>query len=169
MDKEEEKLPWTDERVTLLKQRWKEGHSSGQIARELGGVTRNAVVGKIHRLNLQGRAAPKKEQKEKVVKPSKPTSVKSEKTASTSKPAVLVAEAIVPLKLPEPEPLVIVRGQRVTILHLSDKTCKWPIGEPGTDDFCFCGHKPRDKSPYCEFHTRAAYQPMQDRRHRIFG
>ncbi|MDO8354066.1 MAG: GcrA family cell cycle regulator [Aestuariivirga sp.] len=43
------------------------------------------------------------------------------------------------------------------------------MGDPGSEDFCFCGHSPRDKSPYCEYHARAAYQPMQDRRHRKFG
>jgi GcrA cell cycle regulator len=76
------------------------------------------------------------------------------------------------IALPEPQPLRLVdlpKGGRVTILHLSDKTCKWPIGDPGSEDFCFCGHSPRDKSPYCEYHARAAYQPMQDRRHRKFG
>ena len=55
---------------------------------------------------------------------------------------------------------------RVTILHLSDKTCKWPIGDPGSEEFCFCGHGPREGSPYCEYHARLAYQPMQDRRNR---
>jgi GcrA cell cycle regulator len=74
-----------------------------------------------------------------------------------------------PLSVPEPKPLRLVelpRDGRVTILHLSDKTCKWPIGDPGAEDFCFCGHKPREGSPYCEYHARLAYQPLQDRRHR---
>jgi GcrA cell cycle regulator len=71
--------------------------------------------------------------------------------------------------LPAPEPLRLVdlpKGGRVTILHLSDKTCKWPIGDPGQEEFCFCGHGPRVGSPYCEYHARLAYQPLQDRRHR---
>ena len=74
-----------------------------------------------------------------------------------------------PAALPEPQPLRLVdlpQDGRVTILHLSDKTCKWPIGDPGSEEFCFCGHGPRDGSPYCEYHARLAYQPMQDRRNR---
>jgi GcrA cell cycle regulator len=74
------------------------------------------------------------------------------------------------LALPEPQPLRLVdtaKGDgRITILQLSDKTCKWPSGDPGNEDFCFCGHKPREGSPYCEYHARLAYQPLQDRRHR---
>ena len=74
-----------------------------------------------------------------------------------------------PAALPEPLPVRLVdlpKGGRVTILHLSDKTCKWPIGDPGHEEFCFCGHGPREGSPYCEYHARLAYQPLQDRRHR---
>jgi GcrA cell cycle regulator len=76
------------------------------------------------------------------------------------------------MTLPEPKPLRLVdlpKDGRITILHLSERTCKWPIGDPGTEEFCFCGHAPRDKSPYCEYHARAAYQPIQDRRQRRFG
>ena len=71
------------------------------------------------------------------------------------------------MPLPEPKPLRLVdsaKDGRITILHLTDKTCKWPIGDPQHDDFCFCGHGPRDGSPYCEYHARIAYQPAQERR-----
>ena len=66
-----------------------------------------------------------------------------------------------PVKLPEPVPLT--NGARITIMELTAETCRWPIGEPGTEDFCFCGCSPRYLSPYCEYHARIAYQPMQDR------
>jgi GcrA cell cycle regulator len=167
--------------VELLKKLWTEGLSASQIAGRLGaGVTRNAVIGKVHRLNLSGRAqqprstqprAPRKQREPSLAggrpgggRPGMPTA------GSTALKHVLRAEMQPrPMALPEPKPLRLVdlpQGGRVTILHLSDKTCKWPIGDPGSEDFCFCGHGPRDGSPYCEYHARLAYQPMQDRRNR---
>ena len=85
------------------------------------------------------------------------------------KPMMRADVHIRPAALPEPQPLRLVdlpQDGRVTILHLSEKTCKWPIGDPGSEDFCFCGHGPREGSPYCEYHARLAYQPLQDRRNR---
>jgi GcrA cell cycle regulator len=173
------KLSWTDERVELLKKLWTEGLSASQIAGRLGaGVTRNAVIGKVHRLNLSGRAqqprqaaprAPRKQREPSLPghgngRPSMPTA-----GATALKPMSRTEAQPRPVALPEPEPLRLVdlpKDGRVTILHLSDKTCKWPIGDPGAEDFCFCGHNPREGSPYCEYHARQAYQPLQDRRHR---
>ena len=177
-----EKMPWTDERVELLKKLWTEGHSASQIAARLGmGVTRNAVIGKVHRLNLSGRVTQPRSTEprapRKTREPSHPgRPMGSPSMPSTGNTALKTFVRPEPIQrqiaLPEPQPLRLVdlpKGGRVTILHLSDKTCKWPIGDPGSEDFCFCGHSPRDKSPYCEYHARAAYQPMQDRRHRKFG
>ena len=174
------KLSWTDERVELLKKLWTEGLSASQIAGRLGsGVTRNAVIGKVHRLNLSGRApqprtsqprAPRKQREPSLAgrangMPSMPTA-----GATALKPMLRVEVQPRPQSLPEPKPVRLVDlpkgGGRVTILHLSEKTCKWPIGDPGSDEFCFCGHGPRDGSPYCEYHARLAYQPLQDRRMR---
>ena len=174
------KLSWTDERVELLKKLWTEGLSASQIAGRLGnGVTRNAVIGKVHRLNLSGRvqqqrvAQPRqpRKQREPSLAPRAGGSMPSMPTAGSSalKPMMRAETHIRPQAIPEPQPLRLVdlpKDGRVTILHLSDKTCKWPIGDPGHDDFCFCGHKPRDGSPYCEYHARLAYQPLQDRRQR---
>ncbi len=173
------KMPWTDDRVELLKKLWSEGLSASQIAARLAqGVTRNAVIGKVHRLNLSGRAqqprnaAPRAPRKQR--EPSHPgrgTGTPSLPTAGNTalKPMIRAEAQPRPAALPAPEPMRLVdipKGGRITILHLSDKTCKWPIGDPGHDDFCFCGHGPRDGSPYCEYHARLAYQPLQDRRHR---
>ena len=173
------KMPWTDDRVELLKKLWSEGLSASQIAARLAqGVTRNAVIGKVHRLNLSGRAqqprnaAPRAPRKQR--EPSHPgrgTGTPSlPATGNTALKPMIRAEAQPrPAALPAPEPIRLVdipKGGRITILHLSDKTCKWPIGDPGHDDFCFCGHGPRVGSPYCEYHARLAYQPLQDRRHR---
>jgi GcrA cell cycle regulator len=174
------KLSWTDERVELLKKLWTEGLSASQIAGRLGnGVTRNAVIGKVHRLNLSGRVqqqrvaqprAPRK-QREPSLAPRAGGSMPSMPTAGSSalKPMMRAETHIRPQAIPEPQPLRLVdlpKDGRVTILHLSDKTCKWPIGDPGSEEFCFCGHGPREGSPYCEYHARLAYQPIQDRRNR---
>jgi GcrA cell cycle regulator len=174
------KLSWTDERVELLKKLWTEGLSASQIAGRLGaGVTRNAVIGKVHRLNLSGRAQPQRNTQPRAPrKPREPSlaaraggALPSLATAGSNalKPMMRAAMQPRPQALPEPQPLRLVdlpQDGRVTILHLSDKTCKWPIGDPGSEDFCFCGHGPRDGSPYCEYHARLAYQPLQDRRNR---
>jgi GcrA cell cycle regulator len=174
------KLSWTDERVELLKKLWTEGLSASQIAGRLGsGVTRNAVIGKVHRLNLSGRAQQPRSVQPRQPRKQREPSLPGRGNGMPSMPTA-GAHALKPMmradaqpraqSLPEPQPVRLVDlpkgGGRVTILHLSEKTCKWPIGDPGSDEFCFCGHGPRDGSPYCEYHARLAYQPMQDRRNR---
>ncbi len=174
------KLFWTDERVEQLKKLWTEGLSASQIAARLGaGVTRNAVIGKVHRLGLAGRGQPQRsaepraprKQREPSLAPRAGSSLPRLPNAGNTalKPIMRAATQPRPQALPEPQPLRLVdlpQDGRVTILHLSDKTCKWPIGDPGSEEFCFCGHSPRDGSPYCEYHARLAYQPVQDRRNR---
>ena len=172
-------MSWTDERVELLKKLWTEGLSASQIAVRLSqGVTRNAVIGKVHRLNLSGRAqAPRTAAPRAPRKPREPShpgrtaGMPSLPSAGNTALKPMMRAEVQPRQqaLPEPQPVRLVdlpQGGRVTILHLSDKTCKWPIGDPGAEDFCFCGHGPRTGSPYCEYHARLAYQPLQDRRHR---
>ena len=172
-------MSWTDERVELLKKLWTEGLSASQIAGRLGaGVTRNAVIGKVHRLNLSGRAQQPRQSVPRPPRKQREPSLAGRGNGSPSMPTA-GSMALKPVMraepqprqpaLPEPQPLRLVdlpKDGRVTILHLSDKTCKWPIGDPGAEDFCFCGHGPREGSPYCEYHARLAYQPLQDRRHR---
>jgi GcrA cell cycle regulator len=173
------KMSWTEERVETLKKLWAEGLSASQIAARLAqGVTRNAVIGKVHRLNLSGRAqqprstAPRAPRKPREPShPGRSTGMPSLPSAgNTALKSYLRPEtARRHVALPEPQPVRLVdlpKDGRVTILHLSDKTCKWPIGDPGHENFCFCGHGPRAGSPYCEYHAQLAYQPLQDRRHR---
>jgi GcrA cell cycle regulator len=169
-----EKAMWTEDRVNTLKQLWADGLSASQIAARLGlGVTRNAVIGKVHRLNLAGRAtqprntAPRAPRKTR--EPSIPGRSPSMPTAGATALKPFHQTAPRPMPLPEPKPLRLVdnaKDGRITILHLSDKTCKWPIGDPMHEDFCFCGHGPREGSPYCEYHARIAYQPPQARMRR---
>ena len=179
-----DKMPWTEDRVETLKKLWAEGLSASQIATKLAmGVTRNAVIGKVHRLNLAGRVTAPRAQAQRTAgrKPAKegisaaprshaPSMPNAGATAMKPQTQIHYNPRVAPL--PEPKPLRLVdsaKDGRITILHLSDKTCKWPIGDPNHEDFCFCGHGPRDKSPYCEYHARMAYQPAQDRRARRFG
>ena len=176
-------MGWTDERVELLKKLWADGLSASQIAAELGGITRNAVIGKVHRLNLSGRAQPPRNPQARSPRKAREPSHPSRGSLPPSmpiagntmlKPQPRAEAQPRQAALPAPEPVRLVdipKGGRVTILHLSDKTCKWPIGDPGHEEFCFCGHNPRTGSPYCEYHARLAYQPLPDRRHRkvFFG
>ena len=141
-------MGWTDERVELLKKLWQDGLSASQIAKQLGGVTRNAVIGKVHRLGLAGRASPSRAERPRVSLPKSPS-------MRTHVPAVQVVEE---------DPLTLDDGSHATVLTISDRMCRWPIGDPAASEFHFCGHSPKSGSPYCEAHARKAYQPQQTRR-----
>src|ERR1700743_809405 len=118
-------LNWTDDRVEQLKNLWTEGLSASQIARALGGVTRNAVIGKVHRLGLAGRASPSRSSE----RPRLPMAPKMPRTR-THVPAVAVVEE---------DPLLFEDGSHATVLTISDRMCRWPIGAPSASDFPFLG------------------------------
>jgi GcrA cell cycle regulator len=148
-------MGWTDERVELLKKLWQDGLSASQIAKQLGGVTRNAVIGKVHRLGLSGRATPSKPQRTvfKAPRPARPVS------AAPAAPRRLVAE---PANQPQPSPVRFVDEEpgTATVLTLGAHMCKWPIGDPSLDSFTFCGRR-TGEGPYCAHHAQVAYQPAQ--------
>jgi GcrA cell cycle regulator len=161
---------WTDDRVELLGRLWSEGQSASQIAAVLGGgVTRNAVIGKVHRLGLSGRgktgAAPAP------VRAQKPTRSPSHPMAMDGARLNGVAEVVAEVK-PEPRPVAawqkpevaIPETRLVTILELRDTMCKWPIGDPSRADFGFCGGGSVSGLPYCAAHCQIAYQPAAERR-----
>jgi GcrA cell cycle regulator len=154
-------MGWTDERVELLKKLWADGLSASQIAAELGGITRNAVIGKVHRLGLSGRA---KTPATTAPRPRKPRT--SGHVLRVSRPAIRGNTALAyEYELePEPELLEIPVEQRRTLLQLSEHTCRWPIGDPGSPEFFFCGGDTANELPYCAYHSRVAYQPANDRR-----
>jgi GcrA cell cycle regulator len=160
---------WTDERVETLKRLWSEGLSASQIAGELGGITRNAVIGKVHRLGLSGRAKAPSSSAPRPRKPRAPSQyVRTTRPVSRGNTALAhhpMAYAEVQAE-PEPEFVdnIIPLGQRCSILELTEATCHWPIGDPGSPDFFFCGGKTLTSLPYCAHHSRVAYQPAQDRR-----
>jgi GcrA cell cycle regulator len=156
-------MTWTDERVELLKKLWADGLSASQIAAELGGVTRNAVIGKVHRLGLSGRA---KSSSSGVPRQRKPRSHMMRVSRPASRGNNALALSYDMEQEPEPEVIenIIPLGQRRTLLELNEDTCRWPIGDPATTDFFFCGGKPLNALPYCHYHSRVAYQPASDRR-----
>jgi GcrA cell cycle regulator len=160
-------MTWTDERVEVLKKLWTEGLSASRIATELGGVTRNAVIGKVHRLGLAARA---KSPSATGPRPRKPRS--HAQMLRVSRPSVRGNTALAQVFdldiEPEPELIdnVIPLGQRRTLLELTEQTCRWPIGDPGHSDFFFCGGQTITGLPYCAYHSRVAYQPANLRRDR---
>ncbi|RMD87549.1 MAG: global cell cycle regulator GcrA-like protein [Alphaproteobacteria bacterium] len=129
-------MAWTDEKIAELKKLWDRGLSASQIASELGdGITRNAVIGKAHRLGLKSRPSPVKSEPARA----KPARSRKKKDALRN---------------------------RVGLLDLTERMCKWPIGHPGEPDFHFCGRDSVPGMPYCADHCREAYQSQQPRRDR---
>ncbi|MBB1491232.1 MULTISPECIES: GcrA family cell cycle regulator [unclassified Paracoccus (in: a-proteobacteria)] len=196
-------MSWTDDRVETLKRMWAEGQSASQIAKELGGVTRNAVIGKVHRLGLSNRteseeqpAAPAPEPTpEPVVAPvaeappaERPAPPQPEPEAEAPpqpepapQPVFIPRRPIVPAGQPlppqpsaneiSPETLASVRevekrALKLSLMELTERTCKWPIGDPATDKFWFCGLPSQAGKPYCDAHVGVAFQPMSARRDR---
>ncbi len=166
--KKPKKNTWPDERVEILKKLWMDGLSASQIAAQLGdGITRNAVIGKVHRLGLSGRGSPTRVAKPRARRPRQPSAPKKVQSAGNEGLRQKIAASALAKREPAPEPIRLVdipEGERIGILGLTDKTCRWPLGDPGTDDFCFCGHSPQAGTPYCDYHANIAYQPAGDRR-----
>jgi len=139
-------MSWTPEKEEKLKDLWKKGHTASQIAKLLGDTTRNAVIGKAHRLNLEARAISKKSvQKRNIENNNK--DVKHQKLSRKQKFKSLLLD-----KSFEPE-------NPKQLEELTDETCRWPIGHPPEENFHFCGRKPIDKFPYCKLHVLYAFQP----------
>ncbi|MDJ0978662.1 MAG: GcrA family cell cycle regulator [Erythrobacter sp.] len=220
-------MSWTDERIETLKKMWEGGSTASQIAEELGGVSRNAVIGKAHRLGLKSRPSPVKanEKKKAAKKTSSKASAaarkgaektanpatkatakgspKKEKAASSSpaQDAKPTASAAIPTQpVPNPSsvlPKIVSVGpggflrqgpgdqqapippapprrlvpakpspeiaDKTSLLDLSDKVCRWPIGHPGEPDFHFCGKPVNPGFPYCVEHCGRAYQAQLPR------
>ena len=139
-------MSWTDEKVEKLKELWTKGHTARQIAAALGDTTRNAVIGKAHRLDLEARA-PSKHSGASVSRENKQI---RRGPAPTSRKAKF--QSILLDKNFEPE-------NPKSLEELTDTTCKWPIGHPNEEKFYFCGRKPEGEFPYCKLHVLYAFQP----------
>ena len=188
-------MSWTEERVELLKKLWMEGLSASQIAAVLGdGVTRNAVIGKVHRLKLSGRAKPASSAPRVRTAPrpaprrpglsgtpvSRPSIGSHGSPMNRARPmggggggggmigatALKATEefAVEAYQLPQVQELDIPVEKRLTLLQLNEHTCKWPIGDPLTPDFYFCGQAHDEGRPYCEFHSRRAYHQVEKKK-----
>ena len=195
-------MAWNDERVAILKKMWLEGNSASEIAKELGNITRNAVIGKVHRLGLSNR--------DTNISKSGATSTKAIKSAKRGRPPKVNKETKKrgrPEKLKEPrdpgetiddkdrsvnslanskrsndnKPEVVsdlseetlknllkveMKSKKISLMELTERTCKWPIGDPATDTFWFCGHESEPGKPYCKTHISIAFQPITQRRSR---
>lgn len=202
-------MAWNDERVDLLKKMWSEGQSASQIAKELGGVTRNAVIGKVHRLGLSNRngagpvaaeveiteeitvvtepeapaaaAPPDPPEPETAAAPEPEQDTEETEEPTVEKTTVTRVRTIVPAGQPlppqplaneiDPEALAKVseiekKAKKLTLMELTERTCKWPVGDPATSDFWFCGLPVQAGKPYCEAHVGVAFQPVSGRRDR---
>ncbi|CTQ33791.1 GcrA family cell cycle regulator [Jannaschia rubra] len=202
-------MAWTDDRVETLKRMWGEGASASQIAKELGGVTRNAVIGKVHRLGLSNRNADdgkadaaaatpvaakpaRAPAPEPVVEPEQPAEAPAvEEEEDDDEPRTMAAVPhgtnVTSLRKPlmagqplppqpsaneiSPEALAKVNAvektaKKISLMELTERTCKWPIGDPATEKFWFCGLQTQTGKPYCEAHVSVAFQPMSSRRDR---
>jgi len=167
---------WTDERVEQLKKLWAEGLSASQIAAQLGGVSRNAVIGKVHRLQLSSRgrttssgARPKKTAPttttvKTTAKPVTSARIVTATIGATALQAQFDAEPVARHHIKPATNVVVPISRKLQLIQLSEKTCKWPNGDPLSEDFNFCGNDVGESGPYCGFHASIAFQPAAERR-----
>ena len=141
------KMSWTTDREEKLKELWKKGYSASQIASMLGDTTRNAVIGKAHRLNLEARAISKKSKPKINTENNNKLEPKPQRLGRKARFRALLLDKNFEQENPK------------TLEELSDKTCRWPIGHPYEEKFYFCGRQPMEKFPYCKLHVLYAFQP----------
>ncbi|MXO67545.1 GcrA cell cycle regulator [Altererythrobacter marinus] len=209
-------MSWTDERIATLKKMWEGGATASQIADELGGVSRNAVIGKAHRLGLKSRPSPVKANEPKKADKAPAAKAAPKKAPAAPRPAAKAADAPKPAPAPRAAPagqggnasqplphtgtdlpkivsvgpggflrqgpgdqqapippapprrLVPAKpspeiADKTSLLDLSDKVCRWPMGHPGEPDFHFCGEPVNPGFPYCVEHCGRAYQAQLPR------
>ena len=183
-------MSWTDEKVELLRQLWLDGRSASQISAALGqGLTRNAVIGKVHRLGLAGRvkssspaspgssgtprAAPPRRMAPRASSGAGGGGGSSISTGSISSGHMVHGNTVMTMMhdiAVEAQParvkedVVVPMSLRVTIVELKEAMCRWPLGDPSSPEFRYCGSPAPGVAPYCTHHGKLAYQPVQDRR-----
>lgn len=140
-------MSWTSQREEKLRELWKKGHSASQIASMLGDTTRNAVIGKAHRLNLEARAVSRKSIPKINAENNAKSEVKIQKLGRKARFRALLLDKSFEQEKPK------------KLEELTDETCRWPVGHPYEEKFYFCGRKPMDKFPYCKLHVLYAFQP----------
>ena len=140
-------MNWTPEKEKKLRELWKKGHSASQIASMLGDTTRNAVIGKAHRLNLEARTTSKKSTPKVNTENNFKSEVKIQKLGRKARFKALLLDKNFEQENPK------------KLEELTDETCKWPTGHPSEEEFYFCGRKPMEKFSYCKLHVIYAFQP----------
>ena len=140
-------MSWTPKREEKLRELWKKGHSGSEIANILGDTTRNAVIGKAHRLKLDARSVSRKPIQKTNLEKDNVAVVKNQKLGRKAKFKALLLD-----KNFEPE-------NPTKLENLTDKLCKWPLGERIEPAKFFCGRKSMEKFPYCKLHILYAFQP----------
>ena len=195
-------MAWSDERVAVLRKMWLEGNSASEIAKELGNITRNAVIGKVHRLGLSNRDTnvskagvtaeksirglkrgrppkinkePKKRGRPQKIKQPKDLSdttlergnaISASGTTERSNDSRLEVVSDLSEETLKDLLKVEMKSKKISLMDLTERTCKWPIGDPATDEFWFCGHEAEPGKPYCKTHISIAFQPITQRRGR---
>ena len=145
-------MGWSDESVEQLRQMWSEGLTANEIAKKLG-VTKNAIVGKVHRLCLKARPSPiKSKNAEENTEISAVEDVTVVEEVAVEEEIEIVQEQNLPLENKD-----VVKTENVKLVDLDSHTCRWPIGDPRDDDFCFCGKKVKAGQTYCDEHSAMAY------------
>ena len=164
-------MSWNDERVELLKKLWKDGLSASQIAAEMGSITRNAVIGKVHRLGLSGRVKASASPVPRLRKAPRPRSVivSGGSRGNTALAPRIIQEFEIEHEaeiIPFAQPVQAPESKRVAIIELREGVCRWPLGDPLQQEFAYCGNDSDTGRPYCCYHSTVAYQPSTDRRRR---
>ncbi len=159
-------MSWTDERVERLKTLWADGLSASQIAVRLGDVTRNAVIGKVHRLGLAGRAQPKIRNIRRQRAPLSINRVQTLPVKPTRSPLAPSFVRLTPVSKPAAAPLAkprppiataaAVASLMMTLRELGQYNCRFPVGDPQSADFGFCGHY--TKGTYCIYHDAITHK-----------
>ena len=163
-------MVWNDDRVEQLKKLWADGLSASQIAAQLGEVTRNAVIGKVHRLGLATRASSNRTNSSRLrlrqAQPRRAAAQQRQRASNVGNTAFrqMLESDLAQGAVPHVEEIEIPLGERKTLQQLTEGMCRWPIGDPQLADFHFCGRNKVTGLPYCEHHARRAYQPPQPRR-----
>ena len=144
-------MSWTNEKVEKLKELWSKGHTASQIAEMLGDTTRNAVIGKAHRLDLEARAPSKQSSSTK----SRENKQSLKRTAAPMSRKAKFQSILLDKNFEAENPK--------SLEELTEETCKWPIGHPNEEKFYFCGRKPEGEFPYCKLHVLYAFQPKNQK------
>lgn len=167
-------MGWTEQQIETLKKMWGNGYSANDIAKNLGGgVTRNAVIGKAHRLKLSAGAASARGTVEPPSKTKGVVMAQINKVSTKRRPMLrtmpIVQSADVPVRatvLREPmlRPIEMAkRSEGIPVTKAGERHCRWPIGDPRSPDFRFCGCDTQESLPYCTHHARIAYQTVSRR------